>query len=123
MHFWDRNGTKINKKYPQNGPKMAPQTTQNDPHIDTGCPKANFWTFWGSLGGVLGRPGAVLEASWGVLGGSWGTLAASWARLGASWGGLGRLRGVLEALWRALKKFEHQWFYSVFGHPGSEEDV
>ena len=49
-----------------------------------------------------------------VLGDLGGVLRASSVRLGASWGGFGRLRGVLEALWRALKNIKKVVFILVF---------
>ena len=109
---------------------MGPKTGQNEPYVDPGCFRASretAWTVWeaswGSLGGVMGRLGRVLGDLGGVLDASWARLGAAWGGLGASWGGLGRLRCVLEALWRAAKKLKNRWFYTVFGHPGSEEDV
>jgi len=39
---------------------------------------------WGSLGSILGRPGAVLRRSWGRLGEIFGLLGAVLGRLGAA---------------------------------------
>ena len=59
----------------------------------------------------MGRLGRVL----GDLG---GVLRASSVRLEASWGGFGRLRGVLEALWRALKNIKKPFVFIVFSAAG-----
>ena len=101
------------KKSMKNGSKINPKSINNGPKIDQASPEIEVWR---RLGGVLGRLGsilgclgrfrAVLRASWEYLEASGRRLGvvleASWSRLGDVLERLGPSWGVMWASWERL---------------------